>query len=386
MAKRVTSKPSNFERTYKIIEYLKKHTDSVHKVTQADLRKSLDVKEYIGDKQTFNRMVNQAAVTMNEDKSEDDWLLVFDEYSKRYGDNYDFDLFEEESDDYDDMEQSLPIRGLYYNHIFSYEDINNIVESIVFSKTLDTETTNRLINKIEENLTTKYYKSGYKKLCKVLEPEILNRDVVRGNLATIQTAIDDRVQISFKFNGYTVNKQLKPTSDFTHTLSPYYIVANSGKFYLLGCKEIVRDEESIKNMSIWRIDLMSDIEITNRNEELGLKGLPIIKKSDVKNLPSEWSQDFQLSHINMSFDRPLPIKLKLNVTRETEFTFLHDWFGDNFKCSKIDNEYYVTVKCSPFGMVNWALQYSDRVEVLEPLEVRNAVIEKIRNLNGKYGV
>ena len=35
-------------------------------------------------------------------------------------------------------------------------------------------------------------------------------------------------------------------------------------------------------------------------------------------------------------------------------------------------------------MANWALQYSDRVEVLEPENVRNAVIEKINALNTKY--
>lgn len=46
----------------------------------------------------------------------------------------------------------------------------------------------------------------------------------------------------------------------------------------------------------------------------------------------------------------------------------------------------VKVECSPFAMVHWALQYSDRVEVISPEEVRDDVIAKIRNLNIKYGV
>ena len=46
----------------------------------------------------------------------------------------------------------------------------------------------------------------------------------------------------------------------------------------------------------------------------------------------------------------------------------------------------VKVECSPFAMVHWVLQYSDRVEVVAPEEVRNGVIEKIRNLNVKYGL
>jgi predicted DNA-binding transcriptional regulator YafY len=35
-------------------------------------------------------------------------------------------------------------------------------------------------------------------------------------------------------------------------------------------------------------------------------------------------------------------------------------------------------------MVNWALQYSDRVEVLDPLSLRNEIKEKIKALNTKY--
>lgn len=40
----------------------------------------------------------------------------------------------------------------------------------------------------------------------------------------------------------------------------------------------------------------------------------------------------------------------------------------------------------PFGMANWALQNADRGEVLEPANVREAVAERIRDLNRKYGV
>jgi predicted DNA-binding transcriptional regulator YafY len=67
---------------------------------------------------------------------------------------------------------------------------------------------------------------------------------------------------------------------------------------------------------------------------------------------------------------------------------MHDWFGDTFQFVETEREApyddIVRVKCSPYAMTNWALQYSDRVEVLTPVSVREAVIEKIRNLNEKY--
>ena len=44
------------------------------------------------------------------------------------------------------------------------------------------------------------------------------------------------------------------------------------------------------------------------------------------------------------------------------------------------------VNCSPYAMANWAMQYSGRVEVLEPQSVRESIVEKIQALNQKYCV
>ena len=159
-------------------------------------------------------------------------------------------------------------------------------------------------------------------------------------------------------------------------------------------------EQSVSNsnnMSIWRIDLISDIEIPNRKDRLGIKGIPSLPKSEVNHLPQTWSEDFHYAHLNMSFDNPERIKLRVFSPKEendikkakrADYTFLHDWFGNTFKYIKTDKADYdydiVEVMCSPYAMVNWALQYSDRVEVLEPESVRNAVIQKINELSTKY--
>ena len=150
-------------------------------------------------------------------------------------------------------------------------------------------------------------------------------------------------------------------------------------------------------MSTWRIDLMTDVVIPCKNENLNITGVRAIKKTEVENLPKEWNEDFQLSHLNMSFDKPVPIKLRIKSPKRkddptkrvrVDYTFLYDWFGDTFKYIGTEKtEPYndiVEVVCSPYGMVNWALQYSDRVEVVEPVEVRDKVVEKIRLLMQKY--
>lgn len=407
MGKRKLSKAARFERMFKIWEYLKNNTDSEHPTTQAEMRKAPEVSEYIGDKETFNRLIKDLARAMNSDefgyKRESDWKIYFHDFKKYCGDDaedYDEETLFGSDEEYDDfVSRTMYIDGLYYNRTFSYDEINSIIEGILSTKTLDTKAAASLIEKVEQNLTTKFYKKGPKQICKVMEPELADREQLRINLLTIQKAIDNNVKISFKFNGYTYQKKLEPIRDRKDTVSPYYIVAGGGRYYLLACMEVMIKGEAVRNMSIWRIDLMTDIEIPGVNKEAGIKGEPRIPKRDVENLPMEWTEDFQLKHLNMSYDKPVWITLKIKSPKReddptrrirADYTFLHDWFGDKFKYVKTETEApyddIVKVECSPFAMAHWALQYSDRVEVVAPEEVRNDVIEKIRRLNLKYGI
>lgn len=404
MAKRKLTKAARFERMFKIWEYLKKNTDKEHPTTQAEMRKSSELSEFIGNKETFNRLIKDMARTLNSDeygcKPESCWKIYFDDFKKYYGDDADEDGetdFDSE-DAYDEFaDQTMRISGLYYNRTFSYEEINSIIEGILSTKTIDTKSAERLINKVEQNLTTKFYKTGPKQICKVMEPELMDREQMRVNLLMIQKAIDNNVQIAFRFNGYTYRKKLEPIRDGKDIVSPYYIVASGGRYYLLACKEVTIKGKTVKKMSVWRIDLMTDIGIAEAGGKR--KGMPRIPKREVENLPMEWTEDFQLKHLNMSYDKPVWITLKIKSPKQednparrirADYTFLHDWFGDKFKYVSTEktapHDDIVKVECSPFAMINWALQYSDRVEVVEPEEVRNRVMEKIRNLNTKYGI
>lgn len=393
-------KITKLERAYKILEYLRKNSDSEHTVTQASLRRVPEMEKYLGDKETYNDTIVNMAKAMNSDeygttKPEEQWKIIFKDFKKKYGDS---GLDDAEAEDNEDKKKTtMRIRGLYYNHTFSYEEINSLIEGVLFSRTLDSKTANEIIEKIENNLTTKFYKKGPKHICKVKEPVLADRETLRKNLRTIQQAIDDGVKISFRFNGYNRDKQLVPNHKEKDIVSPYYIVASGGRYYLLACKERVIDKRPVRKMSIWRIDLMTDIDIPNRNENLNIKGIGAINKWDVMNLPQSWNDEFQLSHLNMSFDRPVKVRLRIKSPKaegdplkplRADYTFMYDWFGNTFKYIKTEDippyDDIVEVKCSPFAMANWALQYSDRVEVLAPESVRNMVIEKVENLTEKY--
>ena len=56
----------------------------------------------------------------------------------------------DEEDELDEKPGRLPVRGLHYQHTFSYEEVNALTEGVLFSRTLDTKTANQMVGKTEE--------------------------------------------------------------------------------------------------------------------------------------------------------------------------------------------------------------------------------------------
>ncbi len=380
-----------FESCYKIAEYLKKNTDKDHPTTQAAMRKDESVSAYLGAKETSNSYINQIALALNSDNNgellkEKDWRVVFDAFSSVHGSKKSKTPVEYTSID------KLPIRNLYYNQAFSYEELDKIIEAIALSDSLDERSAKKLIKKIKEELGTIYYEEKASSVSKIEPERIVDSDYYRKNIKTIENAIENGVRVAFYYNGIDSEGKLERQSLSKEIISPYYLVANNGKYYVVACKDSFMGKNYKKVMSLWRVDLMSEVRIytDNANKE----NEKITNKKEVKGLPQKWSDDFHYMHLNMSSDEPVEIKLRVlelprvdDISRSDKYsyTFLFDAFGSHFSVNKTKNgEEIVTVNCSPSEMVNWALKYSDRVEVLEPQIVRVEVRERVKKLSRMY--
>ena len=81
----------------------------------------------------------------------------------------------------------------------------------------------------------------------------------------------------------------------------------------------------------------------------------------------------------MFYDELESIRLKV---RKDRYTVLYDWFGENFKVWRELNDEYalVTVKTSPNAIVNFAMQYSDIIQVVGPDKVVKQIQIKCNNI------
>lgn len=387
------------EGTIRFLEYLKKHTDKEHPLKSIKDAKAVFGKHHLhfGSDNTIRKFYRNIAYAYNWDIEQhplpqSEWRILYDGYEKLYGDADDEEDFFGE-DEFDkpgaDREQ---FRNLYYVPEFSYEEIDALIEAVQLSPTLNREETQKLIQTLEDEFTSEYYRKGARSICKIHGRESCDRELLRENLLIIQQAIEDRVQITYRFNGYTKDKKLAPMGDYKRYASPYYIVANDGRYYLMAAN----DRYKHSGPYIIRIDLMTEVEIPERDEKSGKKGIPAIPKREVAGLSPEWEEDFPMRHINMSYGKPILIRMRIKNEKEKDgctpqdpaYTFLHDYFGDSYRYLDVDkndaNYDIVEVKCTEFGIENFAMQYADKVEILGPPKLREKIREKVQRLAEKY--
>ena len=76
----------------------------------------------------------------------------------------------------------------------------------------------------------------------------------------------------------------------------------------------------------------------------------------------------------------------LMKAKKSIFNDLVDWFGTDFSVLSEEKDWYkISVSCSEEAMFLWAMQYNTNVEILEPINLREKIGERAREMAEKYG-
>lgn len=175
------------------------------------------------------------------------------------------------------------------------------------------------------------------------------------NIDTITDAIKRKTNISFDYMKYDTNfKLVKRDSERRH-LSPHHIVYTNDKVYVTGYS-------SFHKMVIHlRLDKIMNIE-----EEKG-KYVPESKKVD----------PYQYARTKMYMFAGDDISVTIRF-KEAVLDDIIDSFGKNITIVKDGEGYYkTTIKTSEQGIIYFALQYIDNIEVLSPKELRKKIKDSL---------
>lgn len=407
MTKAFKSEGGNFEivkRALDLLEMLKDFTDEETTISQLELMKLME-KDPLGNERTLSNTLDKILIAVNppefdEDNSEQYKILYrgYEENLVQLRHEIKKKKAEENKKARDAKSQNPPIAyekmrfpripsitDLRFVHDFTFDELDALINSIYYSKTLSDDEKLNLIDKVS-NLSSKKYrqkwvstKDGKVQLKSILQGIVENTEKFNDNVLStfklISSAIEKRKKISFVFNGYDFEKKLSPIKNaagesIIHSVTPYHVVAYNGKQYM------VANHDGYDNASIWRLDLMSEIQIIE--DSIGRA------RKDIKELPARWNAtEYMEKHLYMFYDEPIDIQLKIPNNR---YTVLYDWFGDNFqRILPLDDKYdLVKIKCSPKAMVCWAMQYGDLVKVVNPKWIKEEICKKCNQLAENY--
>lgn len=213
--------------------------------------------------------------------------------------------------------------------------------------------TAQLMKKIHSLVST-YERKQIKNLTVIRADQKTANKNVFYNIEMLDEAIERKRKVTFDYYDYGTDKQLHKRREKKYKVNPYGMVYANERYYLV-C--IMSRQQ---NVSMYRIDRIQNIEIT----DIALDENNIDPHSIVRNAVYAYTGE--------AVDVEMLIEPKV-------LSDVIDRFGANLALSETDDgRIKVRIKATAMGMKYWALQYLASVEVVEPKELRDEIMEMLR--------
>ena len=329
-----------------IIDILKKYTDMDHRLTQAEIVDILK-KEYMMDvdRKTVKRnLMNLLEMGLDIEYTEINKMVP----NKKTG----------------VPEETSFCTDWYMTGEFSDSELRLLIDSLLFSKNVPYNQCKELIEKLK-GLSNIYFDKKVKHICNLPDNQPRNKEVFY-TIDILDEAISQNKKVSFTYNSYGTDKKLHPRREEPYIINPYQMVATNGKYYLI-C-----NYDKYDNVVNYRVDKITNIKILDEPR----KNVKELLDGEI-NLPKHMAE-----HIYMFAGESIRAKFK---AKNYIIDQLIDWYGKDVDIkSENDEECIVTVNVNKNAFFCWAMQYGMHIEVLEPLDMREQMINSVKEIINKY--
>lgn len=252
---------------------------------------------------------------------------------------------------------------------FDKSQITFLIDAIFSSKNFTGKQAIELVTILEGNLS-KYQR---KQFSYVYKSEDVNRNQDSDfflNVEYLSEAIERKRMIEFQYLSYDIdgNEKLKYNGLVYKNISPYYLVNNFGKYYLL-CKS-----KNYEELSTYRVDYLRNIHITET---------PIFPFEKIKGISHPFDiKKYMNEHIYIFGGAVSDCKVR--IKSENGVAYIKEWFGNKAIFEKKDGITYASFRCDCQAFFYWCLQYGENLEVLEPQSVVTKLAKHYENMVKQY--
>lgn len=168
------------------------------------------------------------------------------------------------------------------------------------------------------------------------------------NIEMLDEAIEKKLKVRFDYFEYGKDKLFHKRREDKYTVNPYGMVYSNEHYYLICIME------AKENLSMYRIDRIQNIELTEEN--LDKRGAGFNAQEAVKN--TVYAYTGKIEKIEMLIEPRI-------------LGDVIDKFGNNISISENDDgRLKINLEASVMGMKFWALQYLEFAEVIKPEKLR----------------
>ena len=276
----------------------------------------------------------------------------------------------------------------YYEKLFSDEEIQMLIDDVIFSRMRTEEQAKILADKLKSMASDSFQKKYGSQIQIPDKQYTLNKEMEK-NISMIRTAVirnlggtGKEAWIRFAFCGYGTDLQMHMKGKKFCVL-PLRICEAYQNYYLICYMK------NTNFLSHYRIDLMKDLKVIEKEAEKHPTKQNLINSLQQSNISEYLSQHLYM-YYESEKNKVREIRLKVNKIRKypsASMTFLQDAFGRNWKTdpkTENDESVEVLVKCVPSAMLVFVRQHMRDVMVLAPEDVKNMVNDEIEKDLNEY--
>ena len=269
--------------------------------------------------------------------------------------------------DYDIVKNGRMGYALYSRLLEDYE-IKYINDALFSSKSITGKQTIAISNKLNSTLS-RYKRKQYNYLYKSTSINRTSNEEIFYNIDLIQEAIANNKKISFQYITYDESgKEIFRYNGFRYIISPYYLINNFGKYYVLG-----HYRDKYKAIQNYRLDYLRNVEIESE-DAVPLKTLKGMENLDIAKYINE--------HVYLFSEEVITAKIQILETYAIQY--LYDYFGSDVRVFKEDDKLYTRIKSSAYALYFWILQYGEAIKVVEPDDLIKRLKEHYEKEIAKY--
>lgn|GEM_PF-93018 len=325
--------------------------------------------------------------------SDEDNLITMAEIKDKFKQHYDIEIDRRtvvnsiallESLGYEISDYCDSKKGYYIiSRDFEPSEIRLLMDSVFTNKAISSTHAKDLINKLQKFVSV-HKRKNYKSLtlCTTDNKSYLKQTFF--NIDILDEAIALGKQVEFVYMQFDLDKKLVAKGD-VRVVSPLAIAVYESNYYL-----IADTEGGMRHFHIFKIrevkvrdSSVKDISTKDSNaKDISAKEIGASKKVAKQNKTQQPQLNFNLQEyvsqaVFMYGGAVEKIVLKCN---NKILDYVISKFGSSAQITKFDDSsFLLKIEAAPRGVLIWALKMLDTVEVLEPLTLRNEIINIIAN-------